>query len=639
MTTEIDAIFAADGPLAKAAGDAYEVRDGQIEMANAVMRNFTDGCSLFVEAGTGTGKTRAYLVPAMLVASALGKRTVVVTANIALQEQLIAKDLPALCAALPHLNVAYALAKGIGNYVCRERWQDAFAESLMSSDRAGWKMIEEWVSTTSTGDLSELKIELDSRKRAAITTTADDCIGRKCPHYEQCFGMMARKAVREAQIVVTNYHLFFADLALRMSNPDTKGILPNYDYVVLDEAHNAADISRDFFGWRISFGQVRWATRMLSQSDQAAILPIAEAYFARVGAGDGPRGQRVKMRIRNEREIDGAALAAKLLEAQKKLDEKAGLELERVAKAKLMKCSDRAGEVAARIEQLDSLVNRDNNVYFAVPPSHPNGYWSVQMRPIDVSEILGPALFESQTISAIVATSATLTANGKFDFILNQLGAVGSDCLSVPSPFDHHGRAVLVVPRDLPDPKHSLFIERVSEVVDETVRAARGRTLALFTSYRVMDAAYQHLMSMQHPYRILKQGDMPRTKLIAEFRSDVTSVLLGTDSFWEGIDVQGESLSAVVMDRLPFERPDDPIVEAIAERDPRGWFAHYLLPKSVITFRQGFGRLIRSQQDRGAIIVCDKRIIDKPYGRQYTRSLPDGVTLERAIDAVAEILR
>jgi Rad3-related DNA helicase len=260
------------------------------------------------------------------------------------------------------------------------------------------------------------------------------------------------------------------------------------------------------------------------------------------------------------------------------------------------------------------------------------------MKPIDVAPILQSALFESKSIKAIVGTSATLTTAGNFDYVIGQLGAYQSEELVVPSPFDHEGKAVLIVPRDLPDPKHSLFAERVAEVVNDTIRIVKGRTLVLFTSYRVLDFTHKYLREQMCEYKIFRQGERPRTQLIDEFRNNVSSVLLGTASFWEGIDVQGESLSAVVIDRLPFEHPDDPVFEAICEKDPQGWFMKYALPKSVIEFRQGFGRLIRSRTDRGVIVVCDRRITDKPYGAKYLRSLPAGVKLERALEVAARIL-
>jgi ATP-dependent DNA helicase DinG len=636
----ISDVFAARGPLAKAAGPRYEVRDGQVTMATAVAAKFAAGGTLLVEAPTGTGKSHAYLVPAIEQAATKGTRTVVVTANIALQEQLIARDLPSLQSALPDWPFTFALAKGIGNYLCLEKWQDAIAESLVlgGDDRETWRMIEDWLPKTVFGDLSELPKELPTRVKLAVVTTADDCIGKKCPHYADCYGMAARRRIQSANVVVTNYHLFFADLAIKAAEEDTSGILPAYSLVVLDEAHQAADISRDFFGWRATMGMVRWVVRMLPERDRDPVLVAAESYFYRVGTGTGPKGERVRLRITKPGEVDGAGLADQLAKAAVALDAKAINELVTEDRAKIEKCAGRARTLAAQVAMLDALVGADNSVYFAERPGNPKGYWSVGAKTLDVSKILAAALFESPTIRAIVATSATMTSAGKFDFIVAQLGAYEAAELVVPSPFDHDGRAVLVVPRDLPDPKHAMFAEVVAETVDATVRAARGRTLALFTSYRVLEEAYRHLTAQRLPYRILRQGDMPRTQLIDEFRRDVSSVLLGTTSFWEGIDVQGESLSAVVIDRLPFEHPEDPVFDAIVERDPRGWFMGYALPKSIIGFRQGFGRLIRSRTDRGAIVVCDRRIVDKPYGQKYVRSLPDGVRLYRSLDVVAKML-
>lgn len=642
----IEGVFSKDGPLAAATGPKYEVRAGQVEMAKAVAHVFAEGGTLFVEAPTGTGKSCAYLVPAIARVPHRDK-TVIVTANIALQEQLVSKDLPMLRAALG-VDFQYALAKGVSNYLCRDRWKDAIAESLVdgTADDAEWDMLQEWATSTIDGDLSELPVELPPRIRLKVTTTSDECIGKKCDYYGECHAVAARKRVQKADIVVTNYHLFFADLAIKAMSEATSGVLPEHSLVVLDEAHQAQDIGRDFFGWRITLGSIRWAIRMLSEKQKDPILVRADAFFRRVGSGNGPKGERVALRITRPGEVAAKALADAMTDAAKALDLRAENEVVDGDREKLKKCADRSRMLAGQLDQLEVLMSGEEQVYYAEPPDNPKGTWAVGMKPIEVADVLESNLFPTsttkpKTIRAVVATSATLAterADTKFDYITSALGAYEAETLTVESPFDHRGAAVLVVPRDLPDPNNSLFVERVVEVVEDTVRAARGRTLALFTSYRILQATYTHLMGLGLPYRILRQGDVPRTKLIAMFREDVSSVLLGTSSFWEGIDVPGEALSAVVIDKLPFERPDDPIVEAIREKHARSWFQRYLLPRSVIAFRQGFGRLIRTRTDRGAIVVCDRRLVDKPYRFKYIRSLPAGVELQRDLEVVASML-
>lgn len=640
----IQEVFAKDGPLAAATGPKYEVREGQVQMAEAIERVFKSGGVLFVEAPTGTGKSCAYLVPAILRAP--GDKTVVVTANIALQEQLISKDLPMLASALGS-TFKFALAKGISNYLCRDRWKDAIAESLVDGigDDREWEMLQEWATSTVDGDLSELPTELPARVRLKITTSSDECIGKKCEFYGECHAMAARRRVQQADVVVTNYHLFFADMVIRAMSESTSGILPTYSLVVLDEAHQAQDIGRDFFGWRMTLGSIRWAIRMLPEKEREKILVVADGFFDRIAVGEDGEN-RTNLRITRPGELCAAPLAAAMTEAARLLGIREDAELVPADKDKIGKCKDRAAVLAGQLDMLDALMSSDANVYYAEPPENPKGTWAVGMKPIEVAEILEKSLFPTDTfklphIRSVVATSATLATDKtdtKFDYITSALGAYEASTLTVPSPFDHHGAAVLVVPRDLPDPNNSLFAERVAEIVEDTIRAARGRTLALFTSYRVLQSTYQHLLKARLPYRILRQGDVPRTKLIAQFREDVSSVLLGTSSFWEGIDVPGEALSAVVIDKLPFERPDDPVVEAIRDKYPRTWFPHYLLPRSVIAFRQGFGRLIRTRTDRGAIVVCDRRLVDKPYRFRYIRSLPEGVELKRDLEVVAKML-
>lgn len=628
---DVAKVFAKGGPIAVASGARYEQRAGQVEMATAVAKVFEEGGSLLVEAPTGTGKSHAYAVPA-IAQVAQHRRTVIVTANIALQEQLVARDLPFLQAALPEAPFKFALAKGIGNYLCRSAWDDAIGDSILLGesryDGSAWKALTEWVGVTQKGDLSELDIELPGRVRAAVTVTSDDCTGRKCPRYEQCFGVAARRAYASADIVVTNYHLFFADLAIRAG--EGHGVLPDYDLVILDEAHQAADIARDFFGFRVTYGAIKWAVRLLGQDLQAPILASASRLLKGLAARKRPR-------ITTPGEVSAAELVARLQAAAGALKGKAKLELVQEQVEKLNLAARRAEVLAANLQAAEACDQADV-VFFVEKATSENGYPAIAAKPIKVAKLLEGLLFESEKIRAVVGTSATLTSDGDFDFMVGEIGAFEAKELQVESPFDHRGAAVLIVPPDLPDPKHGEFAVRVGEVVVETIQRAKGRTLALFTSYRVLDVAHKAALEARLGVRVLRQGEAPRTKLIEEFRSDVSSVLFGTASFWEGIDVQGEALSAVVIDRLPFDHPEDPVLEAIVEKDPRGWFGRYSLPRSIIAFRQGFGRLIRSRTDRGVIVVCDRRIIDKPYGSRYVRSLPAGVRLARSLDAIGEVL-
>jgi ATP-dependent DNA helicase DinG len=440
--------------------------------------------------------------------------------------------------------------------------------------------------------------------------------------------MAARRRYAAADVIVTNYHLFFVDLAIKLA--DGQGVFPPYDLVVLDEAHQAADIARDFFGSRVTLGAIRWALRPLPPEDRFATEETATRFFRSLT-------DRKKQRVTQAGELAGAgAVAALLGESAARMEDLATRELVEEVAAKTTQCASRARAAADALLQAEACSDPDR-VVFVERAATEHGFPAVCMKPIRVAPLLSEALFDARPPRAIVATSATLTTSGDFGFMEQELGAYEAETLQVPSPFDHRGAALLVVPTDLPDPRNGEFAGRVSEVLVETVRAARGRTLGLFTSYRVLDEAHRALVGARLPYRVLRQGEAPRTRLIEQFRDDVSSVLLGTSSFWEGIDVQGESLSAVLIDRLPFDHPEDPVLEAISERD-RNWFMRYSLPRSIISFRQGFGRLIRSRTDRGVIVVCDRRIVDKPYGSRFVRSLPAGVRLVRSLDAAAEVL-
>ena len=621
MSNEVVDVLGPQGPFAQAAG--YEVRAGQTRMAAAVEQLFDRGGTLFVEAPTGVGKSRAYGVPAVRAAAA-GKRVVIVTANIALQEQLIRKDLPAIAEACPQWPFKAALAKGLGNYVCRLLWDDLRVEIAMRIvPGEEWGPVTDWIESTETGDLSEFRGELTAGQRARCTMSSDDCPGKVCRYHHNCFGQAARRAYSAANVIVTNYHLFFCDLVLRSQGVE---LLPAYDLVVLDEAHQAVDIARDFFGWRATHGGVLWATRRLSDPElKQRVKSESEQLFRALGE---PEDRRPRLTQPGEVQAERLALLLEKSKADLEVDSQdSGRPMDEVQKLRI--AANRCTTLAGWLRSAEKLED-DNGVYYVEKPVK-GDCWALGCKPLHVAKMLDMMLFDSDAVHAVLATSATLTVGGAFDFVLDEIGAVEAETMSVPSPFDIPEQAFVVVPTDLPDPKSAAFAERVAEVVVDTIRWAGGRTLALFTSYRVLQYTYGVVTAAGFPYRILRQGDRPRTQLIDEFRQDETSVLLGTSSFWEGVDVRGDACRAVVMDRLPFDQVSDPVVDAMDECTPRA-FPCWMLPRAVLRFRQGFGRLIRSQTDRGAIVMCDRRLIDKPYGSKFLRSLPRGVRVFRSFE-------
>jgi len=628
--------------------DGYEIRRGQVELAYAVEEcmNSKDGATILAEAPTGTGKSLAYGVPATHQAARHGRRTVVVTANIALQEQLAGKDLPFLQAALPW-PFTFALAKGINNYLCRDAFEDAEGDLLLRGGVATmgadlgdkWEAVRAWAGRTKTGDLSELAFEAPPELRRSFTTTSDDCLGRKCREYDRCLAMAARRAAREADLVVTNYHLFFADLAIKVASDRTAGVLPPYDHVVLDEGHETADIARGFFGFRVTAGTIRWATRLLGgargsqrKAELVAVDPglkarvrkAADGLFRRLGAlrsSDDYQARLTEPGMFDPGDLPAALEDAR--EALKRASESGNLRADR--REELRKAGDRCEAAAGYVRAAADLERPEEVVYFLEGAERDPV--ALAMKPIDVSDVLREHLFESEDVRGRVVTSATLSTGGRdgFAHIAGQIGAASSDDLEVESPFVHDECCVLVVPPDLPLPtgkEKDKFPDAVAELLECVARMTGGRLLGLFTSYRVLDVAHRRLANALLPFRVMRQGDAPRTQLARAFREDETSVLLGTSSFWQGVDVPGRALSCVFIDKLPFETPDDPVLSAIADRD-RSWFKTYMLPRAVIALKQGVGRLIRTTSDRGAVVVCDRRLVEKPYGRQFIRAMPE----------------
>lgn len=477
-----------------------------------------------------------------------------------------------------------------------------------------------------------------------LAVGADACKGKKCKRFDECFSNAAKARAESANVVVANYHLLFADMVVRESSDGNVGVLPAYDVAILDEGHRAPDIARDFFGASVSeWGVKRLVKDALRVFREAKCSPDdltsrvflnleegAERWFEGVMAYRKSKAYQV--RLRKAGEIDPERLNLLLNSTSERLknlgDDGA---FDGMQRSSFRMLGARAREYVAHLAEA-AKVDDDGVVYFL---EDRNARVAVSSKPIDVSDTLRKRLFAG--VKSVSVVSATLMVNKSFDHVAADLGADTINELVVPTPFDLERQALLVCPAGMPPPNDPDFRDEVAATVVEAVKHAGGRTLALFTSYRNLEIAHAALLTANLPFEIMRQGDAPRMKLVERFKMDPTSVLLGTNSFWEGVDVPGEALSCIVIDRLPFMTPEDPILDVIAARDPRGWFFKWSMPRAVIAFRQGFGRGVRTRTDKCAIVLLDRRIVDKSYGRTFLRSIGP-VHITRALADVAAFL-
>jgi ATP-dependent DNA helicase DinG len=595
----------------------YESRPAQLELARQIDRAIVGRTHLLGEAPTGTGKSAAQCVPAIYHAVHSERRVVIVTENIALQEQLMRKDLPLLRDLLPW-PFRFAVLKGKQNYACvdklvqiRSRARDLFGDARLDAETG---RVLDWARATNTGDVSDLAFTPSSRLWGDVSVTSETCQGATCPSLRDCFVERARVEAQNAHVVVTNYHLLGAHLAARLETGQDC-ILPPHDVLILDEAHAAADILRECLGFKIvrrDLDEMVQLSRQLGQPELAGAIEgpqLLDYLGARARASNARSAP-----VRAGADVAGDGIAA-ALDAVARLAERRGEEVLGDSRAGWQRLARKATTLATRVAEATACSDR-NKAYWVELDDQ--GRVSLMARPIHIAPILNWALFGMTP--TVVALSATLTTDGNFGFIRRELGVPAvADELTVESPFDFARQGFLVIPDGLPEPNAPEFPDACAEVFSEVIERCNGRTLGLFTSYRNLNAVYERLDRSKH--RVLKQGDLPRSELVRIFKEDVHSVLLGTESFWTGIDIPGPSCTAVVIDKLPFPRPDDPIVSALADRDANG-FVTQLLPRAVIELKQGVGRLIRTSSDVGAVVICDRRLIDKRYGEAVLRSLP-----------------
>jgi len=593
-------IFGPDGPLARTL-PGYEPRPEQAALAEAVDRALAHEEHLVAEAGTGVGKSLAYLIPALLS----GRRVVVATATKALQEQLLEKDVPVALSAAGRDDATVVVLKGRANYLCRRQVQ-GFQPFLLAEgrDARAWEAMQSWLDHTETGDRAELELEPSAALWAELAVGPDRCSGRRCQFHSTCFAEAARERAAEADLVIVNHALYFAHIA------SGGGVLPEHDAVVFDEAHRLEESAASWLGGRVSRPGLRRLATDLERACREGQRPLPARPLDRVERS----GERLLRAVappsgrKRLREIPAEA-ALLLTDA----------------------LNDLAAALQGQGEELDALGRRAISMAEEVeaclaPDEQERVVWAepdaLAWAPVDVARDLRDKLWEDGPTAVLV--SATLTTGEDATFVRRRLGLEHAREVVVGSPYDFREQALLYIPRDMPDPRSDEFTARAADEIVELLAASQGRALVLTSSYRALDA-YREQVRGRVPYEVLVQGEAPRERLLERFRDEVASVLLATSTFWQGVDVPGESLSLLVIDKLPFSAPGDPLHEARCEAVERAggdWFSGYALPTAVLQLRQGFGRLIRGHADRGVVAVLDPRLRTRGYGRAFVAALP-----------------
>ncbi|MBO0720908.1 MAG: ATP-dependent DNA helicase [Blastocatellia bacterium] len=636
----MEEIFGRNGLIARNHPE-YEYRPGQVAMAEAVAESLDKRHHLLVEAGTGIGKTLAYLVPAI----ATRRRIVISTGTKNLQEQLFYKDVPFLQSILP-LNFKATYLKGRSNYLCLHRLQRAEAAPVLDGldEMEHFNMVSRWASETQTGDRAELaSLPENVSFWRQIDARSDICIGQKCPSFEQCFITRARQTALESDIIIVNHHLFFADLSLR--DKEWGQVLPDYSAVIFDEAHQIEDIAMQYFGASVSNYQIDDllgdVSRLEIKDVEAArevtkagtrVSMLADNFWSTFTEGDTRSpipslngGGRVVLRRQMFQQVNRDGEEVATAAGERYLNLKGALNRLLSSLQVIKGAPPEMEAILRRIEQLrfdlDFIVLGEEEAFVYWCERRGRGIF-LQATPIDASGILNDRLFSK--VETVVLTSATLTSAGSFAFIRNRLGIGEAAELNAESNYNYREQALLYLPPAMPDPRAASFTGAAADEIIKLLNASRGRAFVLCTSNAQMQSL-RELVEYRIDFPVLMQGEGSRSGLLERFRTTPNAVLFATASFWQGVDVRGEALSCVIIDKLPFAVPSDPVVAArqrYIDRSGGNSFSDYSVPSAIITLKQGLGRLIRSATDRGVLSILDPRIVTKSYGQSFLRSLP-----------------
>jgi len=647
LQAAVASALAPAGPLARSI-PAFETREAQVRLAAAVSKAFTKDGILLAEAGTGTGKTLAYLIPAILS----GHRVLVSTGTKNLQEQIYFKDLPILREALG-VPFTAAYMKGRGNYLCLQRfeaWRDSGAIKTNDETQA-IRMIDEWSRQSETGDRAELEdLPEDAALWTDVSASAENCIGAECPRYDDCFVTKMRQRAAASDVVIVNHHLLCADAAVRQNAYGE--VIPACERAVIDEAHQLEDVATQYFGRGVSNYRIEALARDLDRAantdliadrekaddlrtDVTRVRDHARMFFSalqllRFEGGAGSGGDS-RMRIRPGDTAKAAEAGLALVGALDAVE--ADIALTRDISEEVLAMARRAGEAR---DDIRFLLRADDPDYVYFLEIRHRGVY-LRASPIDVSYIIREVLIDR--MKTLVFTSATLTSDGSFGYFRSRLGVSDADEIRLDSEFDYARQAILYLPRSMPDPRSPQFIRAASREIVEILKRTNGRAFVLFTSYANLREV-RSVAESELEFPILVQGTAPRSALLRDFKATPNAVLLATSSFWQGVDVVGEALSCVIIDKLPFASPGDPItaarIEAITARGGSA-FGEYQIPLAVLALKQGLGRLLRHRLDRGVLAVLDPRLRTMAYGRRFLASLPPA-PVTHVLDDVARFL-
>jgi len=633
----IHEVLGDDGLFAKAI-PGFHPRHAQLEMAQHIEHAIAKRELLVCEAGTGTGKTFAYLVPALMS----GRKIIISTGTKTLQDQLYHRDLPLVLDTLKKAPKV-ALLKGRSNYLCHYRFMQADAAVFDTLLQSQLQHIHQWLAATSSGDISECRgIPEDSRVWPVVTSTVDNCLGSDCSCYQSCFVMQARRQAQESDLLVINHHLFFVDLALR--GEGFGEVLPDADVVIFDEAHQVSDIARQYFGESLSSRRI---SEVIADVDREFDV-LQEKHDQLLQAAEDLHGvmQRVKQCLGRPGQRSVLVSTSKLpglheslLDLNQSLQHYFELlETESERSTGLQRCYQRVVDISARLQSFINDADKDADEASLQRWIH--WYETHERRfvlhntPVDVADIMRNHLDLHHR--AWVFTSATLSVNGKFDHFVDELGLQGAVCANWESPFPFQDNAMLYLPKELPDPSSPRFHERLMEICLPLIRKLKGATFILVTSYEALHKL-KSLLQTHSDFQLLVQGDQPKAVLLERFRNSDHALLLGTASFWEGVDVKGAALSCVIIDKLPFTSPSDPVLQArikqIQENGGNG-FMTIQIPQAVLRLKQGAGRLIRDETDKGILVIADPRITKQRYGALFLRSLPPMRRSDQLMEAI-----